>query len=241
MKKIEELQKMIDESENIIAFTGAGISTLSGIKDFRSDDGLYKLAREKYPYPPEYMLSADCFYRDPRAFYEFYKSELNSLGAKPNIVHEYLKKLEDKGKLKAIITQNIDGLHSKVGCRNVYELHGTLYKNYCIKCHKEYSGDYVFQSKGIPVCECGGTIKPQVVLYGEALPENEFQKSVELVEHADMSLVLGTSLTVYPACNIVNYFHGKNLVIINRDKTPFDKKADLVIHADLKDVFDALK
>ncbi|HIR74213.1 TPA: hypothetical protein IAB95_01775 [Candidatus Ventrenecus avicola] len=124
---------------------------------------------------------------------------------------------------------------------NVYELHGTVYKNYCIKCHKAYSGDYVFQSKGIPVCECGGIIKPQVVLYGEALPENEFQKSVELVEHADMLLVLGTSLTVYPACNMVNYFHGKYLVIINRDKTPFDKKADLVIHADLKDVFDALK
>lgn len=241
MTKIEELQKMIDESENIVAFTGAGISTLSGIKDFRSDDGLYKSAREKYPYPPEYMLSVDCFYKDPKAFYEFYKSELNSLEAKPNIVHEYLKKLEDSGKLKAIITQNIDGLHSKAGCRNVYELHGTVYKNYCIKCHKEYSGSCVFQSKGVLVCECGGIIKPQVVLYGEALPEKEFQKSIERVEHADMLLVLGTSLTVFPACNMVNYFRGKYLVIINLDETPFDKKADLVIHDDLKDVFCALK
>ena len=240
MTKIEELQKMIDESENIVAFTGAGISTLSGIKDFRSDDGLYKSAREKYPYSPEYMLSESCFSKDPKAFYEFYKLELNSLGAKPNIVHEYLKKLEDSGKLKAIITQNIDGLHNKAGSHNVYELHGTVYKNHCIKCQKEYSGDFVFQSSGVPMCECGGIIKPQVVLYGEALPEVEFQNSMDAIEHADLLLVLGTSLTVYPACNMIRYFQGKYLVIINKEPTRHDKKANLVIHDNLKNIFEKL-
>ena len=157
MDKIKELQKMIDESENIVVFTGAGVSTDSGLKDFRSKDGLYK---KPSPYPAEYMLSSSCFYAHPEEFYEYYKENFNCLDVAPNITHKYFKKLEDKKKLKAIITQNIDGLHTKAGNKNVYEVHGTIYKNHCVKCHKEYDAKYVFDSKGVPTCSCGGTIKP---------------------------------------------------------------------------------
>jgi NAD-dependent deacetylase len=165
---------------------------------------------------------------------------MNSINVKPNITHKYLKKLEDSGKLKAIITQNIDGLHTKAGNKNVYEIHGTIYKNYCLNCNKEYDANYVFKSNGIPKCKCGGLIKPNVVLYGEMLPEDEYMNSLKAISNADMLLVLGTSLTVYPASSMINYFKGKYLVIINKDKTEYDYKADLVINKKLSEVFNKL-
>lgn len=237
MNDIEKLQKMIKESNNIVFFSGAGVSTDSGIKDFRSPDGLYNM---KYKYPPEYMLSSDCFYSMPDEFYKFYKEYLNCLDIKPNVTHKYLKKLEDKNKLLGIITQNIDGLHTKAGNKKVYEIHGTVYKNHCIKCGKEYSGEYVFNSKNIPKCTCGGIIKPDVVLYGEMLPEREYNESLKIISEADMLIVAGTSLTVYPASGMVNLFNGKYLVIINKDKTTLDTTADLVINKNLKEVFEKL-
>ena len=240
MNKIEELQKIIDESENIVAFTGAGISTESGLKDFRSKDGLYN-QKNKYDFPPEYLLSSDCFYNNTNIFYEYYKENLNVEGIKPNITHNYLKHLEDIGKLKAVITQNIDGLHNDAGNKVVYEVHGTISKNKCTKCGKEYDKDTVFKSNDIPMCSCGGLIKPKVVLYGESLPEYEVNKSIEAIYNADTLLVLGSSLTVYPAAGFINYFKGKNLVIINLDKTPYDNKATLVINDNLSNVFSKLK
>ena len=237
MEKIKILQKMIDESNNIVFFGGAGVSTESGIPDFRSKDGLYS---QKYTFPPEYLLSNRCFYETTEDFYEFYKEKMNVLDKKPNYAHKYLKKLESVGKLKAIVTQNIDGLHQKAGSTNVYELHGTIYKNHCIKCKKGYSAEYVFNSKEIPKCSCGGIIKPDVVLYGEMLPNEAFENAIKAIRKADMLIVAGTSLTVYPACEFINYFLGKYLVIINKDETPYDKKANLVIHDNLKTVFEQL-
>lgn len=237
MKKIEILQKMIDESNNIVFFGGAGVSTESGIPDFRSKDGIYN---QKYTFPPEYLLSNRCFYENTEAFYEFYKEKMNFKDKKPNYAHKYLKKLENRKKLKAIVTQNIDNLHQKAGSTNVYELHGTIYKNHCIKCKKEYSYEYVFNSKGIPKCSCGNLIKPDVVLYGEILPKEATEKALKAIKEANMLIIAGTSLTVYPACEFINYFSGKYLVIINKDKTLYDKKASLVIHDNLKTVFEQL-
>ena len=238
MNKIDKLQKIIDESERIVFFSGAGISTLSGIKDFRSKDGLYNL---KYKWPPEMILSSGFFYSNTEEFYKFYKDKLNCLNVKPNIIHEFFYELEKKGKLSAIVTQNIDGLHSKAGNKKVYELHGTTYKNHCIRCNKEYSAEFVFNSKGVPTCECGGIIKPDVVLYGEMLPEYDYANASYAISHADTLIVAGSSLTVYPASGMLNLFKGKNLVILNRDKTDFDNMATLVIHDDLRNIFDKLK
>ena len=234
MNDIDKLQSMIDECNNIVFFGGAGVSTESGIKDFRGKDGIYKEN-------PEYMLSSTCFYEETDKFYKFYKDKMNCLSAKPNITHKYLKKLEDSGKLSAIITQNIDGLHTKAGNKNVYEIHGTIMRNYCIKCNKEYSAEYVFNSNGIPKCSCGGIIKPDVVLYGESLPEYEYSSSIESIIKSDMLIVAGTSLLVEPASSLVRLFNGKYLVILNRDSTPYDYLADLVIHDDLKNIFSKLK
>ena len=234
MNDIDKLQSMIDECNNIVFFGGAGVSTESGIKDFRGKDGIYKEN-------PEYMLSSTCFYEETDKFYKFYKDKMNCLSAKPNITHKYLKKLEDSGKLSAIITQNIDGLHTKAGNKNVYEIHGTIMRNYCIKCNKEYSAEYVFNSNGIPKCSCGGIIKPDVVLYGESLPEYEYSGSIESIIKSDMLIVAGTSLLVEPASSLVRLFNGKYLVILNRDSTPYDYLADLVIHDDLKNIFSKLK
>ncbi len=234
MNDIDKLQSMIDECNNIVFFGGAGVSTESGIKDFRGKDGIYKEN-------PEYMLSSTCFYEETDKFYKFYKDKMNCLSAKPNITHNYLKKLEDNGKLSAIITQNIDGLHTKAGNKNVYEIHGTIMRNYCIKCNKEYSAEYVFNSSGIPKCSCGGIIKPDVVLYGESLPEYEYSSSIESIIKSDMLIVAGTSLLVEPASSLVRLFNGKYLVILNRDSTPYDYLADLVIHDDLKNIFSKLK
>ena len=230
------LQKMIDECNRIVVFSGAGVSTESGIKDFRSKDGLYNM---KYKYPPEYMLSYDCLHDNTEDFYDFYRNNLNSLDYLPNITHKYLKKLEDSGKLSSIITQNIDGLHTKAGSKKVLEIHGTVYKNYCVKCGKKYDKDYIFSSSGIPKCSCGGIVRPDVTLYGEALPKC-FNDAIKEVESADMLLVLGTSLTVFPASNLINYFSGKYLVIINKDKTQMDNLANLVINDKLSNVFNKL-
>lgn len=236
MDKVEELKKIINESNRIVVLTGAGVSTDSGIKDFRGKNGLSK----EFDIPMEILLSSNYFYSHTEEFYKFYKEYFDTSNIEPNITHKYLKKLEDDNKLSAIITQNIDGLHSKAGNKKVYELHGTTFKNHCIKCNKEYSSEYVFKSEGVPKCSCGGLIKPDVVLYGEMLPQDALEKSIDAVSHADLLLVLGSSLVVYPAAGLIDYFSGKNLVIINKDKTPYDRYANLVINADLSKVFKEL-
>ena len=238
MDDISRLQKMIDECNDIVFFGGAGVSTESGLKDFRSKDGLYNM---KYKYPPEEILSHSFFINNTEEFYKFYKDKMNALNILPNVCHEYLTKLEKTGKLKAIITQNIDGLHQKSGSSNVLELHGTIYKNYCLKCGKQYDAPYIFNSKGIPKCECGGIIKPKVVLYEEALDDKVVEKAIDEISKAELLIVAGTSLTVYPASSFVRYFKGKYLVIINNDETNYDGIADLVIHKRIGDVFKQLK
>ena len=238
LEKVNELQKLIDESDNIVFFGGAGVSTSSGIKDFRGKNGLYNTVTD---YPPEYLLSSACFYKEPELFFEFYKNNLNSLNIEPNIVHKYLKKLEDIGKLKAIVSQNIDGLHQSAGSTNVLEIHGSIYHNHCLECGKSYDASFVFNSEGIPKCSRGGTIKPDVVLYAEMLPGDTLNKACLVISNADLLIVAGTSLTVEPAASMINLFKGKNLVILNDSKTPYDNIATLVIHADLKDIFENLK
>jgi NAD-dependent deacetylase len=238
MEKIEELQKWIDESDNIVFFGGAGVSTESGIKDFRSKDGLYHM---KYKYPPEMILSHTFFENNPKEFYIFYKDKMNCMDAKPNIIHNYLAKLEKNGKLKAIVTQNIDNLHTEAGNKNVFELHGNVMRNYCTKCHKFYDGEFVFKSKDLPLCSCGGLIKPDVVLYEEPLDEKTINGAIDAINKADVLIVAGTSLTVYPASSFVSYYRGNKMVIINRDPTDYDRVANLVINDSLKDVFEKLK
>lgn len=235
MDKIRELKKMIEESKKIVFFGGAGVSTLSGMKDFRGKNGLYK---EESDYPLEYLLSSNCFYHEPELFFKFYKEKMNALNYEPNIIHKYLSNLENNGKLSAIVTQNIDGLHQKAGSKKVYEIHGTIYKNHCIKCHKFYDAKYVFSSVGVPKCSCGGIIKPDVVLYGEMLPD-DFDKACLTISEADLLIVAGTSLTVEPAASLVRLCNG-NLVILNDTKTPFDFLATLVINEDLEDIFKKL-
>ena len=235
---IDKLQKLIDESNNIVFFSGAGVSTASGIKDFRSKDGLYNM---KYKFPPEQILSHSFFINNTKEFYKFYKDKLNCIDKQPNICHKYLKKLEDMNKLKGIITQNIDGLHTKSGCKNVLELHGTIYENYCMKCNKKYGYEIVFNNNDLePKCECGGLIKPNVVLYNEMLNDDVVNESIRLISNCDLLIVAGTSLTVYPASGLIRYFRGKNLVIINRDTTSYDNIATLVINKDIKEVFEEL-
>ena len=238
MKKIDELQKMIDSSNKIVFFGGAGVSTESGIKDFRSKDGLYNM---KFKYPPEYILSSTFFYKKTEEFYKFYKDKLNCLDCKPNIVHNYLYKLEQEGKLTGIITQNIDGLHTKAGNKKVYELHGTIYSNHCIKCNKFFDAKYVFDSIGVPKCDCGGIIKPDVVLYEEMLDNDTLNYSIELIKNSDMLIVAGTSLLVEPASNLIRYFKGKYLVILNRSNTKYCDIASLVINDSLGTIFKQLK
>lgn len=234
MDQVEELKKLINECDNIVFFGGAGVSTESGIPDFRSQDGLYN---QKYDYPPEEILSHHFFMENPKEFFRFYLDKMNSLKYEPNITHKWLSAEEKKGKVKAIVTQNIDGLHQKAGSNIVYELHGSVLRNYCVKCHKFYGGEYVFKAKDIPYCECGGVIKPDVVLYEEGLDEDTLNGAIRAISKADMLIVAGTSLTVYPASGLINYFRGKYLVLINRDETPYDYKADLVIHDSLGNIF----
>ena len=233
-KKQEILNMMINNSKRIVFFGGAGVSTESGIPDFRSKDGLYN---QKYKFPPEEILSHTFFMNNTEEFYKFYKDKLNSLKYEPNITHLKLAELEEKGKLKAVITQNIDGLHQKAGSKNVYELHGSVLRNYCMRCNKFYNAEYIFNSEGIPKCECGGIIKPDVVLYEEGLDNDILTNSIRAISEADLMIVAGTSLTVYPASGLINYFRGRNLVLINRDSTPFDNMANLVINESLGKVF----
>lgn len=237
-EKILKFKELVEKSDNIVFFGGAGVSTESGIPDFRSKDGLYN---QKYDYPPEEILSHTFFVRKTEEFYKFYRDKLNSLKYEPNITHIKLAELEKEGKLKAVITQNIDGLHQKAGSQNVLELHGSVLRNYCAKCNKFYGAESVFGSTdSIPKCDCGGTIKPDVVLYEEPLDSKTIEKSVAAIQAADLLIVAGTSLTVYPASGLIRYFRGNNLVLINRDATPYDQSADLVINESLGKVFSAI-
>ena len=235
--KIIKFKALVEESPNIVFFGGAGVSTESGIPDFRSKDGLYN---QKYDYPPEQILSRTFFDRMPEEFYKFYRDKLNSLKYEPNITHFKLAELERQGKLRAVVTQNIDGLHQKAGSKRVLELHGSVLRNYCMKCGKFHSAQKVFGSTGIPRCECGGVIKPDVVLYEASLDNRVIEQSINAIAQADMLIVAGTSLTVYPASGLINYFRGEHLVLINRDATPYDGKVDLVIKQNLGKVFSAL-
>ena len=234
MSEIETLIKWIKESKKTVFFGGAGVSTESGLKDFRSKDGLYN---EKYEYPPEEILSHTFFINKTEEFYKFYKEKLNTENYKPNITHITLKKLEDKNLLSSIITQNIDGFHQDAGSKNVLELHGSIKRNYCTSCNKFYDDKYVFNSKGIPKCSCGGIIKPDVVLYEEPLNDDIVKDAIKEIKEADLLIIGGTSLNVYPAASYINYFRGKHIVLINKDKTPYDNICDLVIYDNLGKVF----
>lgn len=233
-EKILKLKDMINECNSIVFFGGAGVSTESGIPDFRSKDGLYN---QKYKYPPEEILSHSFFMENTEEFYKFYKEKMNSLKYEPNIAHLKLAELEKKGKLKAVITQNIDGLHQKAGSQNVLELHGSVLRNYCMKCGKFYNAEFVFTSKEVPRCSCGGVIKPDVVLYEEALNDEILNKSISAIRDADLMIVAGTSLTVYPASGLINFYNGSKLVLINRENTQYDRKANLVINESLGKIF----
>ena len=234
MNKLEILKKWIYESSRIVFFGGAGVSTESGIPDFRSVDGLYS---QKFEYPPERIISHSFFLKDPAYFYRFYRDKMMPLESAPNVTHRVLSSWEKEGKLSGIITQNIDGLHQKAGSRNVLELHGSIYRNYCVKCGKSYSAEFIKASNDVPRCSCGGLIKPDVVLYEEALDQDTIENCVLLLRNADLLIVAGTSLTVYPAAGLINYYRGKRMVLINRDETPYDDQASLVLHESLGPVF----
>ena len=233
MAKEEQLRKMVEESSKIVFFGGAGVSTESGIPDFRSVDGLYN---QKYDYPPEVMLSHSFFEAHTERFFDFYRDKMLYLDAKPNAAHKKLAELEREGKLLAVVTQNIDGLHQKAGSKNVFELHGSVHRNYCVKCRKFYGVDYIKDSKGIPHCECGGIVKPDVVLYEEGLDQNVIRGAVDAIRRADMLIVGGTSLAVYPAAGLIDYYGGHKLVLINKSVTPLDSRADLVINGSIGEV-----
>ena len=237
MDKIRQLQDMINESNRIVFFGGAGVSTESNIPDFRSADGLYK---QKYRYSPEQIVSHSFFMQHTEEFYDFYKEKMMFLDAKPNKAHLKLAELEAAGKLTAVITQNIDGLHQAAGSKNVLELHGSIHRNYCMRCKKQYSARFVKESKGIPTCDCGGTIRPDVVLYEEGLDNQIIQKSIRAISEADMLIIGGTSLVVYPAAGFIDYFHGKYLVLINKDATARDVGATLTIHKPIGEVLDRI-
>lgn len=236
--KIAKLQHIIDNSRNIVFFGGAGVSTESGIPDFRSTDGLYN---QKYKFPPEIILSHGFFMNSTEAFYDFYRDKMLALDAQPNNAHKWLAQREEKGKLSAVITQNIDGLHQMAGSRRVYELHGTVHSNRCMRCGRFYTAEDILNSTGIAKCHCGGTIKPKVVLYDEDLDMDIYNRAIRAISTADTMIVAGTSLTVYPAAGLVRYFEGSNLVLINRDSTPLDSDADLVIHGSVGQVLSRIK
>lgn len=238
-EKIAAFQQMLDESHYIVFFGGAGVSTESGIPDFRSVDGLY---HQQYDYPPETILSHTFYRRNPEEFYRFYKNKMLFLNAKPNMAHKKLAQWEAEGKLKAVITQNIDGLHQAAGSKNVLELHGSVLRNYCEDCGAFYDVDYIKKAEGIPHCEkCGGMIKPDVVLYEEGLNEDTVQKAIRAISRADLLIIGGTSLVVYPAAGLINYFRGKHLVLVNKSATDRDSEADLLLPTSIGEVFGQLK
>ncbi len=233
---IDKLRKIINDNDNIVFFGGAGVSTESNIPDFRSETGLYN-AVSKYGYSPEQILSRTFFEKHTETFYKYYKENMLYLDAKPNNAHYALARLEDAGKLKAVITQNIDGLHQLAGSKNVIELHGSVHRNYCRKCNAFYDANYIKNSKGIAKCQCGEIVKPDVVLYEEGLNDNCIVKAIDYIRNADILIVGGTSLSVYPAASFVNYFRGNKLVFINKSSTPYDRKATLVINQPIAEVF----
>lgn len=234
MKERDQLKAWIAESSNIVFFGGAGVSTESGIPDFRSVDGLYN---QQYDYPPETIISHSFYKRNPEEFYRFYKSRMIFREARPNAAHRALARLEEAGKLKAVITQNIDGLHQAAGSREVLELHGSVHRNYCTRCGEFYGLDAVMAQEGVPRCRCGGIIKPDVVLYEEGLDQKTMEKAVYYIGHADVLIIGGTSLTVYPAAGLIHYYHGNKLVLVNKSVTPMDSQADLVVSGKIGEIF----
>ena len=237
-QELETLKKWIDNSDNIVFFGGAGVSTESGIPDCRSVDGLYN---QQYDYPPETILSHTFFRRNTEEFYRFYRAKMLALDAKPNAAHKKLAQWEQEGKLKAVVTQNIDGLHQAAGSKMVYELHGSVHRNYCQKCGAFYDARYMLESKGIPKCEkCGGIIKPDVVLYEEGLDDATMRGAIRAISHADVLIIGGTSLTVYPAAGLIDYYNGNKLVLINKSVTPMDSRADLLVQGPIGEIFSQL-
>ncbi len=235
MTNVDKFIDMVRHSDNIVFFGGAGVSTESGIPDFRSVDGLYN---QKYKYPPETILSHSFYVSQPEEFYRFYRDKMLCLDAQPNAAHRKLAELEQAGKLKAIVTQNIDGLHQKAGSKNVLELHGSVHRNFCQRCHKFFDAEYMLHSEGVPKCDaCGGPVKPDVVLYEEGLDNDVIEQSLYYISHADMLIIGGTSLVVYPAAGLVRYYGGHKLVLINKSATDMDKSADLVINEPIGEVF----
>ncbi len=234
MEQLKQLQDWIDQSDNIVFFGGAGVSTESGIPDFRSVDGLYN---QKYDYPPETILSHTFYMRKTEEFYRFYRDKMLCLTAKPNAAHLKLAELEKAGKLKAVVTQNIDGLHQAAGSQRVLELHGSVLRNYCMECGKFYDAEYILNSEGVPRCECGGTIKPDVVLYEEGLDDRIMSEAIQSIRSADMLIIGGTSLAVYPAAGLIDYYRGNKLVLVNKTPTPRDSMADLVVSGSIGQLF----
>lgn len=238
MNPLNTFKQWIKESSHIVFFGGAGVSTESGIPDFRSVDGLY---HQKYDYPPETILSHSFFLRKTEAFYDFYRDKMICPDAKPNITHQTLARLEQSGKLAAVVTQNIDGLHQAAGSKTVYELHGSVHRNYCTKCHKFYNIQTILESRGVPHCECGGIIKPDVVLYEEGLEDSVVSGAIRAISTADMLIIGGTSLAVYPAAGLLQYYSGSRLVLINKSATPIDNQADLLLQCSLGEVFSQIE
>ena len=237
-KELDLLKKWVEKSDNIVFFGGAGVSTESGIPDFRSVDGLY---HQQYDYPPETILSHTFYRKKTEEFYRFYRAKMLVLYADPNAGHRKLAQWEQEGKLKAVVTQNIDGLHQAAGSRNVYELHGSVHRNYCEKCSEFYDAEFILNSSGVPVCEkCGGQIKPDVVLYEEGLDTATMQGAVKAISHADILIIGGTSLTVYPAAGLIDYYSGNKLVLINKSVTPMDSRADLLLQGSIGEIFEKL-
>ena len=237
MDQMEQLKQWIAESKRIVFFGGAGVSTESGIPDFRSVDGLYS---QKFEYPPETIISHSFYERKPDYFFRFYREKMLPLGFEPNITHKVLARWEEEGKLSAVVTQNIDGLHQKAGSKKVYELHGSVLRNYCTRCRRFYPAEFIRDCDDVPTCICGGTVKPDVVLYEESLDQDTIEKSVMAIRDADLLIVAGTSLTVYPAAGLIRYYRGDRLVLINRDETPYDDYANMVFHMGLGEIFSQL-